>query len=255
MQEMVYKIHWLAFTVHAPNEQAFNLYNLLFKEHFGDLEALGHGGRGFKTIFHSLLEFKIYLNPVLDNGDYFHFEIPGQACDVLPPDYFLALGEYLEGNFPDQYNFTRFDFAFDHVPFTPLQTEQAIIENKIRSLGKRESLQLHESPYEKREDGIEGTHTVEFGSRKSERMIRVYDKRGFTRLEFQVKDKRAQLITKSVFKRQDKGEWFYIMLAHLLDYIEFKTDWWAAFVEGTARAGETVTTAKELSTRKNDQLD
>ena len=100
MEEIIYQIHWLAFTVHAPNEEAFSLYDLLFKQHFGDLEPLGHGGRGFRQILYSLLAFKIYMNPVLEGGDYFHFEIPGQACDVLPPDYFLALGEYLEGNFP-----------------------------------------------------------------------------------------------------------------------------------------------------------
>ena len=82
-------------------------------------------------------------------------------------------------------------------------------------------------------------------------MIWIYDKRGFTRLEFQVKEnKRAQLITKSIFKRQDKGEWFHIMLAHLLDYIEFKTDWWVEFVNGTARAGARFASAKELSTAK-----
>ena len=99
MEEVEYKIHWLAFTVHAPNEQAFALYDLLFKEHFGELEALGHGGRGFYEIYHSLLQFKIYLNPVNNTGNYFHLEIPGQACDVLPPDYFLALGGILRRQF------------------------------------------------------------------------------------------------------------------------------------------------------------
>jgi DNA relaxase NicK len=250
MEEMVYKIHWLAFTIHAPNEEAFALYDLLFRQHFGEMEPLGHGGRGFREIYHSLLEFKIYLTPILDNGDYFHFEIPGQACDVLPPDYFPALGEYLECNFPDKYSFTRLDFAFDHVPFTPQQAENAIRENQLRSLAKRASLEIHVSPFAKRDDGIEGTYTVEFGSRTSERMIRVYNKRGFTRLEFQIKDKRAQLITRTIFKRPNKEEWFYIMLAHLLDYIEFKTDWWDTFIDGTARAGATVTTAKELTTEK-----
>jgi hypothetical protein len=56
-------VHWLSFTVHASREEAFMIYDILFKSTFGDLEELGHGGRGFKEIYHSLLEFKIYLTP------------------------------------------------------------------------------------------------------------------------------------------------------------------------------------------------
>lgn len=249
MEDVVFKVHWLAFTVHAPIDDAFILYDVLFKEKFGELEPLGHGGRGFRDIHRSLLEFKIYTTPIRDNGNYFHFEIPGAACDVIDWKYLQALGEYLEGNF-DKYTFTRLDIAFDHVPFTPQQVEEAIKENELRSLAKRETLQMHISPFEKRDDGEEGTYTVEFGSRSSERMIRVYNRRGFTRLEFEVKDKRATLIAKQVFLTIDIDQWFYLLLAHLLDYIDFKTDWWEAFKDSANRAGATVSSPKEIAMSK-----
>lgn len=247
--EIGYRVHWIAFTVHAPIDQAFLLYDLLFKEHFGDMEPLGHGGRGFKEIYHSRLEFKIYLNPV-GNKEFFHYEIPGSACDCIDWSYLVALGDLLEGNFPDQYKFTRFDFAFDNVPFTPQQVEEAIKNNDLRSLGKRETLEIHSSPFEERDNGEMGTYTVQFGSRTSERMIRVYNKRGFTRLEFQMKDRRAQLVARQVCTSTKQTTWYYIVLAHLLDYIEFKTDWWEAFVDGNERANAKVSTVKELSMSK-----
>lgn len=253
IEDIGYRVHWIAFTVHAPSDQAFIIYDLLFKEHFGALEPLGHGGRGFKEIHHSLLEFKIYTYPVMGNGDYWHYEIPGSACDVIDWDYLLGLGDLLESNFKDQYKFTRLDFAFDNVPFTPQQVEQAIRDDEIRSLGKRETLQVHASPFAAKDNGDLGTYTVEFGSRTSERMIRVYDKRGFTRLEFEMKDRRAQLVATQIFTRASTDQWYFIVLAHLLDYIEFKTDWWKEFVDKTERARATVTTPKEISMSKTVQ--
>ena len=47
-EEIGYRVHWICFYGSCTNEQAFLLYDLLFKEHFGDMEPLGHGGRGSK---------------------------------------------------------------------------------------------------------------------------------------------------------------------------------------------------------------
>lgn len=247
--EIGYRVHWIAFTIHAPKEQAFLLYDLLFKDNFGDMEPLGHGGRAYKEIYHSRLEFKIYLSPI-GNEEHFHYEIPGSACDCIDWSYLVALGDLLEGNFQDKYSFTRFDFAFDNVPFTPKQVREAIEDKQFRSLAKLESLEIHESPFQKRDNGELGTYTVEFGSNQSERMITVYNKRGFTRLEFQTKDRRAQLVAKQICTSTKQSVWYYIVLSHLLDYIDFKTDWWQAFVDGIERANATVTTVKELSMSK-----
>lgn len=249
MADIQYQIHWLAVTVHAPSDDAMTIYNTLFKETFGELESLGHGGRSFKEIYHGLLEFKLYLKPV-GQGEFFHFEIPGQACECITWEYFKALGELLEGNYPEKYNFTRLDFAFDYVPFSPEQVEQAIKDGDVRSLAKRETLSVNSSPFEKRDNGEIGTYTVNFGSRSSERMIRVYNRRGFTRLEFQTKDRRANVIVKQLFRCAAVSEWASLMVGHVRDFVDFGPNWWKEFTQGNLRAWETVSSPKETTKAK-----
>jgi DNA relaxase NicK len=250
MTEIEYRIHWLSFTVHAPKEEAWVIYDILFKDIFGELENTGHGGRGFKEIYHGLLEFKLYLSPAQGDDPYFHFEIPGQACDAISWEYFKALGEILEGNHKGKYSFTRFDFAFDNVPFTPEEVEQAIRDDQLRTLAKRESLSVHASPFAKRDNGEVGTYTVELGSRNSERMIRVYNKRGFTRLEIEMKEKRADVIARQLFRCADVSQWYPLMMSHLRDYVDFHPAWWEEFIQGSWRAWQVISTPKEITEAK-----
>jgi len=250
MTNIRYGIHWLSFVVFAPKEDAFKLYNSLFRNLFGDLESLGSGGRGFKEIWHSLLEFKVYVDPSRGQQDYFHFEIPGRACELIPWEKFLQLEGVLNFIYPEHYRYKRLDFAFDNVPFIPQDMETAIKNNDVRSLAKRKSLKKLEEPFEKKDNGEIGTYTVYFGSRQSERMIRVYNKRGFTRLELELKDRRANLVAVQLFSVSDISEWHPIALSHLQDFIEVDTDWWREFVSGTGRAWATVSTPREVSQEK-----
>jgi DNA relaxase NicK len=247
MTDFRYGVHWLSFVVFASKEDASKLYDGLFKNLFGDLDSLGHGGRGFKEIWHSLLEFKVYVSPIDGKDKYFHFEIPGRACELIDPHIFWRLEQHLSFVYEDQYHYTRMDFAFDEMPFTPQDIENAISAGDVRSHAKRETLKVHKSPFEKKDDGEQGTHTVEFGSRQSERMIRVYDRRGFTRLELELKQKRANLVAKQIFNSNDPSEWYLIVLSHLQDYVEFHTDWWKEFVSSSGRARAIVSTPKEIS--------
>jgi DNA relaxase NicK len=250
MTEFRYGVHWLSFVVFASKADAFNLYDVFFKHVFGDLDCLGHGGRGFKEIWHSLLEFKVYVEPCRGQREYFHFEIPGRACELIDPEVFQRLENFLAFVYENDYRYSRLDFAFDEVPFSPQDIENAIINHEIRSLAKRETMTVHKSPFEKRENGEIGTHTVEFGSRQSERMVRVYNRRGFTRLEFELKDKRANLIAKQIFTASSVADWASIVLSHLQDYIEVRADYWKEFVSGTSRAWAIVSTPKEISQEK-----
>ena len=136
------------------------------------------------------------------------------------------------------------------MPFTPQDVEDAISNRQVRSLAKRETLIVHKSPFETRANGEIGTHTVEFGSRFSERMIRVYNRRGFTRLEIELKKDRADLIAKQIFNASDVSEWWAIMISHLRDYIDFKTEWWEEFVNGIGRANAIVSNPKEISSER-----
>lgn len=247
MSEITFGIHWLSFTVHAPKMDAIAIYDLLFKAQFGELVDTEHGGKFFKEIYQSTFGFKVYMTPSKGNAEYFHFEIPGEACEHITWNYFFALGEYLRCNYPEKYHFTRIDLAFDHVPFTPNQIYDAIGQGQVRSLAKRETLQKISRPFEPKENGELGTCTVSFGVRSSERFLRVYDRRGFTRLEFEVKDRRADLIGNEVLTLLDESPIFPSMASHLMDFVEFQAPWWDEFIKGQARAWAKVTQAKEVT--------
>jgi DNA relaxase NicK len=246
MTNIEFRIHWLSFTVHTMSEDVFTLYEVLFKDTFGALVPLGNGGRGFKEIHTGLLGFKVYLHPINENAAYFHVEIPGEACDCLQWEYYFGLLNYLESNFHGKYIFKRIDLAFDYVPFTPKEVEDAIKAERVRSLAKRESLEVFDSPFKPRENGELGCYTVEFGSRSSERMVRIYNKRGFTRIELQAKDDRAHFIGIQLLNIQDKDKWFPVMISHLRDFLDIDAPWWEEFINGNARAYLTVSKPREL---------
>ena len=81
-----FRVHWLSFTVNAEKHKGHILYTALFEDHFGPLEYLGHGGRGFREIHMASIGVKLYLEPVKQDFEYFHLEIPGLACEVLPTE-------------------------------------------------------------------------------------------------------------------------------------------------------------------------
>lgn len=132
----------------------------------------------------------------------------------------------MRSNYPEKYHYSRLDFAFDDLPFTPQDIETAIREGNVKSLAKRKTMSVKQSPFENKDNGEIGTYTVYLGSRQSERMIRVYDRRGFTRLELEMKGKRSDLVAKQLFKASDGVEWFSIGLSHLRDYVNFDAEWW-----------------------------
>lgn len=251
MTDTTYQIHWLAFTVHAPSITAMALHETIFQDDLGSLEAKGHGGRGFKELYTAALAYKLYTNPVAQPGEYYHIEIPGQACEVITWDTIQNLFEYLELNHADKYAFRRLDLAFDHPGFEPEDFTEAIKEDKVRSLTKRETIVIHQSPFRKRDSGDEiGTYTVEFGSMYSERMLTIYNRRGFTRMELKLRGKRAEFVAAHLFSNPDVNEWYKVMIAHLLDFVDVDTDWWREFISRIPRAGMTVSTARELTSER-----
>jgi len=252
MTEITYCIHWLSVVVDAPKTYGFMLYGMFFKDLFGELQSMGHGGRGFQEIWMSLLGFKMYDAPYREGPEYFHFEIPGQACELIDWKIFQGLDDVLRNNYPDGYRYTRLDFAFDNLPFTPLDVEEAITNEKVRSLAKRETMTVYKTPFEKKENGEIGTHTVNFSSRMSERMIRVYNRRGFTRLELEMKSRRSDLVAKEILGASDVSEWLPIAISHLRDYVDFEAVWWQEFVNGVGRAKAIVSTPREITLERMD---
>ena len=83
-----------------------------------------------------------------------------------------------------------------------------------------------------------------------ERMIRVYNKRGFTGIEFEMKEERADLVAKELLSLEDEGQWYPVAQAHLLDYVDFKTDWWGSFIQANKRAGVTLSKPDSVALNK-----
>ncbi len=247
MRQFGYGIHWLSFVVHDGRSKGLMLYDLFFKDLFGELQNMGHGGRGFEEVWTGLLEFRVHLTPSHGEEEYFYFEIPGQACEQIHWQILQGVDDVLRHNYPGRYHYSRLDFAFDDLPFTPQDVEDAIRAEQVRTSATRDTLTISKMPFGRKENGDLGTHTVNLGSRQSERMIRVYDRRGFTRLEMELKDKRADLVAKEILRASDVSEWFEIGLSHLLDYVDFRTPWWAEFTRGEGRAWATVTNPRQIT--------
>jgi DNA relaxase NicK len=152
----------------------------------------------------------------------------------------------------EKFSVTRVDLAWDEVGFTPEQVKQAVDQDQVRSLVKRKTMVFTSEDYAEKDNGELGTSTLSLGSRQSTRMIRVYDKRGPVRLEFQVRNKRATVVAKEALT-QPVDQWAELCIAHLRDYIDFIDpdtqqflDWWEKFIQEKGRAMKTVSNARQI---------
>lgn len=231
------RVHWLAITFFMDYALFREYYwNEYFSDIFGELVEQGHGGRGYAQIAKGLTEVKVYHDPneLGKNGVHCHLEIPGDACDSITPDRFIDLFRWLK-NQGIKCHVTRLDFAFDDCPFSPEDVLQAVKDEKLVSLVKRESVNIMMSPWELRDDGQLGCSTLYIGARESQRMVRVYNKRGYTRLEMVCKDERAQVVAFDLLT-SDYDQWDVVGLGHLRQFIEFsEVEWWITFIGGSER--------------------
>ena len=244
---MEFHVNWLSLTLWVERDYAIKMWEEWFQEFLGPLVPIGHGGRGFKSLYQALAAAKMYADPV-GQGLFVHLELPGSACDALPPkliqEFIVTLNRW------EKFRVSRLDLAWDGVEFTPRDVKEAVSEEKLRSLLKRKTLHVHDQPFEKRADGVMGTTSVRLGSNQSSRMLRVYDKRGPVRLEFQTRAERADMVARDVLLKLP-AQWAEAALAHLRDYVDFEFEgrllaWWETFVREIGRAFKKITDARQL---------
>jgi DNA relaxase NicK len=250
-------VDYLRITVHASSADCIRLYQENFEFILGKLNPLGHGAKGFKGVLGSLLGFQLRHSPGAGRV-YCSFEFPGQVCKAIPPEFFKLF--YFDlGRYKYKFKVTRLDLAFDNVPFSPEKFEQAILDDAnrteeelpiVRSLTQRNSLRWTSESLRLREDnsGL-GRDTCYFGSRKSDRFMRVYNMRGPTRLELELKGDRASLVASKIFP-EDVENWDEIAIAHLRDFIDIDRAWWHEFVRDVDRAYAKLHDPKEVSLEK-----
>ena len=252
---ITYRVHWLSVTIWTTFPNILKIWHEQFEPIFGSLINLKHGGRGFRSLHKSIAGIQIYSEPInisQDQDAYISMSIPGDACDALDVQFLHEFIKFIDGKY--RTNVTRLDMAFDHVPFTPEQFSQALDADKVRTYAKRESFTIISSPYQPQEEGNGvGCDTVQVGKRQSERILRVYNKRGFTRVELEAKQKRADGIAKDVMLK-DPDNWGKLFMGHLRDFIDLVedkdtgmlVDFWAEFVNSIPRAALTVTDPRKV---------
>jgi len=210
----------------------------------------GKSGRQYKKIFVGPLGLRLYAYP--GTQLHCHLEIPGEAIEQMGQAAILELLSSLNeltgvdiavspDARPVNWRCTRLDIAFDHVPFSPRQCYDAWQREDVRCAANRDSYKWIES---------ETGNTLYIGSRLSGRFVRIYDRRGFTRLEFELKGRWAAGIGDVVAAVQFAA-WRDVGLGHLRQFLDFvardtggsisRADllpWWAIFAERVERATE-----------------
>lgn len=243
------KIHWFSITVFNTYEYCLDLWNNYFHLELGDMVQSVRGGRGFQNIDVALHEAKLYYNPVqqADNvKDYCHFEFTGSACDCVIPTHFRDFVQFLQSD-GVLFKVTRLDIAWDDLQFTPEEFYQSVRADLAVTPAKRTSLSIVQSPYELRENGEMGCDTCYLGSKSSSRFIRVYNKRGGTRLEFVCREDRAHAVALSLFEHMYL-DWDITAREHLLDYVDFPS-WsvWKDFIKYALPADLVITPARKVA--------
>ncbi len=247
------RIHWFAFTVHASENFGRQLWHKFFFHSLGDLIDSNRKGRGFENIDIALNEAKFYYNPIQDKKEgvelkeYFHIELTGEACDAIAPEYFSYLFDFLSFS-GFRFAVKRIDFAFDNMPFSPVEFCKAIMNEFCTTLAKRESLSIIQAPYALRDDGQMGCDTCYIGDKSSQRFIRVYNKRGFTRLEMVCRDERAHVVSEDIFKHE-YSSWDFVARGHVVQYIRFDECFpqWSEFIDNALSANIKISSARVVS--------
>lgn len=196
-------IHWLrgGFT-DIPQDEVLGLVQQILPDSY--IETLDWGQFMYKR--HHLLTngIRIYFEPSADNMPQVLLEVPGEACEVL--------GHYnLQVLFCNA-DLTRSDIAFDHAPFTPRDVALWVREGNIRSRAKTRRF------FEDLTNNGEG-ETVYIGSRQSEQMLRVYDRRGFTRVELELKGEMAKAFKEILLL--DPSEFSVKAVGVLREFVDF----------------------------------
>lgn len=238
-----FSIDWLTVTVWCGISQALKLYQEYFRGVLGELNGKDRGGSGYESRFEGLGGITIYYTIGLERVT---FRFPGKACQAIKPELYIEFCSVLDLK-GIRFNFTRIDLAFDSVPFKPGDIRKAILDGQVRSLTQRKNIKWVISELKTRDDGSGvGCSTCYFGSRTSNRYLRVYDRRGPTRLELETKEERADMIARNLFTSKPE-DWFRLAIGHIRDFIDVYEEYWKEFVGEIRRAYAKIVNLREIS--------
>lgn len=239
------RLDWIEFTVDAVNSDYSTFKHYIeclgfFAEAFDDTER---GGIGYQRCFKHISEdIFAFFSGNADMG--IHFRVTGSAVNCFLETYLakyrcdtpFGLG-YDVGEYDTTYiapmlfdyilsigHFTRIDLAIDDIGCKYYSCNDIVdLVSKGCCVGK---FKLWKNVSEKSLASVGLGHTVYFGSRKSDVMLRIYDKSleqelsavKWIRWELELKHERADIVANLISTHNDLG---FIAVGILNEYIRF----------------------------------
>lgn len=190
------------------------------------LSPVGHGSKAYAEMWQGPLAGFMWHRLPKSGAGHCHVELKGEACALLG---YARLQGFLQAIEAAGYRvrLSRADVAFDGVPFVPRMVRDAWVAGRVQTRIRSSSWEWFES-----ETGT----TFYYGLRASGRVVRVYDRRGPTRIEVEVREQRAEVFGR-LLAQTSEAQFLAIAAAELASAAQFLGDdgkvapWWRAVLE------------------------
>lgn len=149
------------------------------------LEEQRYGSRIYRRRWQGMHAVTVQADNKM-GSDEVHVRIPGQACEALGLVNLLSLATLLD------LKTTRLDGAVDYCPFTPRHLLEAHLRGLVRTHSQTQEW-----------DSSPTGDTFGLGSGRSDASLRCYDRRGYTRTEFQLRRGHAQEFLARLFSSHE----------------------------------------------------
>ena len=227
---LVAGLHWCDFTTRASVTQVLDSVRFVL----GEFHDRGYGSALYRSAWLGPHASTVEAGFRRRGADHVRVSLTGEACEALGLLGAWALVDALGGKV------TRVDVALDGAPFKPRTLYRAWQRGHVRTKVPRDhpdSASLLEN--------AEGA-TFYLGTPASDRRLRVYDRRGPTRVEMQLRRGMAEAWWSKVGEASDAGIGA-LALGLVAGFVEFaapdgsdtnrsrwsRLGWWDAFVGGT----------------------
>lgn len=261
-----FTVHWASITVFC---QSGDVADLLANELWADFEPFVESGlsrfgapvptRLFERLYVGPFGVSIKAGPRLCTGlDYCCVDLPGEFFDVKG---MTPLGR-LMASCEDRgwrWHLTRVDNAFDGVELSPLALYEVLKAGQVRSNAERKTLRLEMSPFGDEDDPA--GETCYWGRRGSADLLRLYNRRGFNRLEHECRRHRARTLG-MMLVHVPVYQWARVALSVLRDFLDLVDvgpgenvsrakllPCWREFVQSIPRCRVNLSAAGELKER------
>ena len=216
-----FKCDYFSVTIHEDFNSVFtHLIPYLFHSYdcneyqWGDFfHDTKRGGRCYERVYISPVGISLYCQPVNDGQNHCHLEIKGKALESIGQLQFIEFLTVISETYT-RWNVTRFDGAFDHSHISPEYMVKCERDGAFRTQSR--SFKLVTSTTDGKRSS---TYYIGSRSKGSERMLRVYDQRGYNRVELELRKTRADLVVKDLLLYKPDS-WPSRFLCHLRDFVD-----------------------------------